>query len=346
MFGTNESLVAADTDGRFDLYLRASGTTSLVSTGTGSFNGAFDAFFRDLSTDGKRVIFETAEQLETSDTDLFPDIYERVGGATYRLSTGASGGNTSQVAVFDGASADATRVFFQTGEPLDGTDTDTQTDLYQATVGAPYARPKAATAVLVPLVPSYVACTTPNRAHSPTSFNFASCNPPIPETTRLQVGTPDANSAPAKSVSQVKLATVLGDPATPADEADIKITADINDVYTKPSTTPLTDYNGEVGVRFGLQITDKLNGSVPQDSATTVDTVGGFTVPCVATPDSTVGATCTVTTTADTLIPGMIKEGARTMWQLGQVSVNDGGADGVALTDPNATFMRQGIFVP
>jgi hypothetical protein len=53
-----------------------------------------------------------------------------------------------------------------------------------------------------------------------------------------------------------------------------------------------------------------------------------------------------LSTTADTLVPGMVKEGARTMWQLGQIYVTDGGADGQALTEPNATFMRQGIFVP
>jgi hypothetical protein len=346
VFGTNESLVAADTDGRFDLYSRTGGTTSLVSMGSGSFNGSNDAFFRDLSTDGKRVIFETIEQLETSDTDLFPDVYERFANATTRLSTGASGGNGGTLSVFSGASDDATRVFFQTGEQLESVDTDSQTDAYQAAVNVGYARPKAATPLNVPLVPSYQSCTTTNRAHAP-SLNYSSCSPPVQETARLQVGTPDANLTAVKSVNSLKFVTQLGNTSTPADEADVTIVADINDVYTKPpNTAPLVDYTGEIGVRVGLQITDKSNGSVPQDPGTVSEFVSGFTVPCVATPDTSTGASCFLSTTADTLVPGMVKESARTMWQLGQIFVADGGADNVALTDPNSVFMRQGIFVP
>lgn len=346
VFGTNESLVAADTDGRFDLYQRSGGTTTLVSTGSGSFNGSFDAYFRDLSSDGKRVIFETAEPLESSDTDMFPDVYERYSNATTRISTGASGGNGGQISVFTGASDDATRVFFQTGEQLDAADTDSQSDVYQAAVTSGYARPKAATPLVVPLVPSYQNCATTNRAHAP-MLSYASCNPPVQETTRLQVGTPDANQTPVKSVSTVKFVTEIGNPSTPADEADVAIVADVNDVYTKPpNTAPLVDYTGEVGVRVDLQITDKSNGSVPQDPGTATNFLAGFTVPCVATADTTAGASCVLSTTADTLVPGMVKEGARTMWQLGQVFVTDGGADNQALTDPNSVFMRQGIFVP
>ena len=43
---------------------------------------------------------------------------------------------------------------------------------------------------------------------------------------------------------------------------------------------------------------------------------------------------------------GTIKEGRRSIWQLGQVKVNDGGADGVASTTPNTLFAAQGVFVP
>jgi hypothetical protein len=345
VFGTNESLVAADTDGRFDLYQRSGGVTTLVSTGSGSFNGSSDAYFRDLSTDGKRVIFETIEQLETSDTDLFPDVYERYANATTRLSTGASGGNDGQVSVYLGASDDATRVFFQTGEKLDAVDTDTQSDVYQAAVTSGYARPKGATPLEIPLVPSYQSCTTTNRVHAPT-LSYSSCAPPAQETTRVQVGTPDANVAPAKSVSRVRFTTVVGNTATQADEADVGILAEINDVYNKPNSSPLTDYAGEVGVRVPLQVTDRSNGAVPQDPGTVTEFLAGFTVPCVATAATDTGASCVLSTTADTLLPGMVKEGARTMWQLGQMYVTDGGPDNVALTDPNTVFMRQGIFVP
>jgi len=45
-------------------------------------------------------------------------------------------------------------------------------------------------------------------------------------------------------------------------------------------------------------------------------------------------------------MPGAVKETQRTIWELGQMQVNDGGPDGNAATEPNAPFARQGIFVP
>ncbi len=46
-------------------------------------------------------------------------------------------------------------------------------------------------------------------------------------------------------------------------------------------------------------------------------------------------------------MPGTIKEGKRAIWQIGQVAVFDGGADGLASTGGgNTLFARQGIFVP
>ena len=45
-------------------------------------------------------------------------------------------------------------------------------------------------------------------------------------------------------------------------------------------------------------------------------------------------------------VPGSVPEGKRSVWQFGQVSVNDGGADGLASTGPNTVFAKQGIFIP
>jgi hypothetical protein len=71
------------------------------------------------------------------------------------------------------------------------------------------------------------------------------------------------------------------------------------------------------------------------------------TVPCAATGDTTVGSTCSVNTTADAVLgAGAIQEGKRSIWQLGQARVNDGGADGLASTTPNGLFAVQGVLVP
>ena len=50
--------------------------------------------------------------------------------------------------------------------------------------------------------------------------------------------------------------------------------------------------------------------------------------------------------TADAVTPGSVPEGKRSIWELGQVQVFDGGPDGVASTPGNSLFAVQGVFVP
>ena len=42
----------------------------------------------------------------------------------------------------------------------------------------------------------------------------------------------------------------------------------------------------------------------------------------------------------------MVTEIKRTIWQLGDVRIYDGGPDGQASTQDNTLFLRQGVFVP
>ena len=72
-------------------------------------------------------------------------------------------------------------------------------------------------------------------------------------------------------------------------------------------------------------------------------------VPCAATTDTTVGSTCSVQTTANTVVPGMIPVSHQRMISgLGQIKVTDGGPDGNPDTNPseNTLFLDQGVFVP
>ena len=208
-----------------------------------------------------------------------------------------------------------------------------------------YARPKGATPFKASLVPAYKPCTAPNRTHGP-SLAFPLCNPPAMASDELTLGTPEVNAKPARGGGYVEYATVTGNPATPADEADVQITFELQDVYDQQT---LTDYTGELGVRTALRITDKLNTPHPggPGAATVSDTTLGATVSCVANPDTTQGATCNLLTSADAIAPGAVTEGKRAVWSLGQVQVDDGGADGNADTPAdNTLFMVQGVFVP
>jgi hypothetical protein len=107
----------------------------IVSTGTAGGSGPFDASFRDVSADGSRVWFETAERLVSADTDTSQDVYERSGGTTALVSTGPAGGNGVFGSTYVGSSQDGSHVFFTTREQLVSADTDTSQDLYERSGG-------------------------------------------------------------------------------------------------------------------------------------------------------------------------------------------------------------------
>ena len=142
----------------------------------------------------------------------------------------------------------------------------------------------------VSLVPAYNQCTSPNRTHGPPDFPGGSnpdgsCNPPAQTSGQLTVGTPDANGAAANSVGSVRMSVINGNPATTADEADVRYKVSITDVRCKPTqpagcNAPRADYTGQLQVETGLRITDRYNG--PSEVGTGQDTSFGVTVPCTA----------------------------------------------------------------
>jgi Tol biopolymer transport system component len=205
-----------------------------------------------------------------------------------------------------------------------------------------YARPKGAASEWISLVPAYKPCTAPNSTHG-TPLAAPSCDPPVPVSDHLTVGTADSNGRPTKATSQLLVEVQVGNAATPEDEADAKLTFFAKDVRNK---SDLSDYTGELQGRQSLRLTDKANG-YGGASATAQDLAYSFTVPCAATTDTTIGSECNLATTADTLVPGTVKEGKRAIWELGQLQVFDGGSDGLASTSAgNTLFEVQGIFVP
>jgi fermentation-respiration switch protein FrsA (DUF1100 family) len=205
-----------------------------------------------------------------------------------------------------------------------------------------YARPKGATPMRLALVPAYQECTAPNDTHG-APLAFGSCNPPGLTSTNLTVGTFDANGQAANSIGYVRYDTLLGDPTTPADEADVAVTMSLSDVR---QTSDLADYAGELKETTSLRITDRASGPTTDESATVQDVPYPVTVPCATTPDPATGSTCSIATTVDAITPGAAQEGKRAIWELGQVQVLDGGPDGLVSTADNSLFAVQGVFVP
>jgi hypothetical protein len=86
---------------------------------------------RNLSADGRRVVFEADGRLAPEDGNGEKDVYLWEDGALHLVSSGQSGVPSRLI----GASADLDDIFFVTDEPLVGGDLDDQFDVYDARVG-------------------------------------------------------------------------------------------------------------------------------------------------------------------------------------------------------------------
>ena len=207
-----------------------------------------------------------------------------------------------------------------------------------------YPRPKAASPTSVSLVPAYTECAGPaiNMTHGP-PLAFPSCSSPNPTSDFLTAGTPDVNGEAPAFTGSVKYLVQPGNPGTPADDADVAVTVSLTDVRNQGG---LTDYTGELQARASVRITDRANGAGSNEGATVQDVPLPVTVPCTATAGEP-GASCSVSTTMDAVMPGAVPEGKRSVWELGQIEVHDGGPDGLAGTPSgNTLFAKQGLFVP
>jgi hypothetical protein len=212
-----------------------------------------------------------------------------------------------------------------------------------------YARPQSATPSTVRLVPAFEPCIGGASTHA-APLAAPSCSPPQQTSDYLTVGTPDANGKPAVAAGRLGMTVVGESPINlgNGDQADVVLEASFTDVRNQGS---LTDYTGELRFVPTLRITDRFNGPpggpAQREPATTVEVPLPITVPCMATVDAA-GATCNLTTGADAVAGGnLAREAQRAVWELGQIRVYDGGADGDAdTTGDNTLFAVQGTFAP
>jgi len=202
-----------------------------------------------------------------------------------------------------------------------------------------YVRPLGATPFMTALVPAFKACNAPNALHGP-PLDRPSCNPPVLQSGYLTVGTDDANGHLAESTGMVRLDVIAGSRATAADEADLRVRVRMTDVRRRPANA---DYQGELALDLSLRMTDK--DAVAVEGLTTQPGTLRATVPCSTTPGPE-GSTCELLTSIDAVMPGLVSEGRRAVWELGKVRVFDGGSDNAAATEPNFLFATQGVFVP
>lgn len=212
-----------------------------------------------------------------------------------------------------------------------------------------YDRPASATPLSVSLVPalrqtiSSTQCSArggTNSTHGP-PLNFLSCNPPgyVPGTA--------ARIGPLGSGSG-SFTAVTGDPATPADEADISLALNLTDVQNRATGA---DYapnaaGPDVSLVAKLRLSDTFNGHVRRWAATAEDFQ--FLVPanCTVTASSATGSTCAASTTADAVTPGAVLEQRAAVFQVFRVRVDDSGSNGIRGDADDRSFAQQGIYIP
>src|SRR6185312_10487640 len=112
------------------------------------------------------------------------------------------------------------------------------------------------------------------------------CSGPDQASPNLTVGTPDANGEQANSLGSVLLRTVVGDPNTAANEADVNMAISLGDVRDQGT---LADYTGELQEVTTLRITDRGSSPSGNVGATVQDLPIPVTVPCTATVATNTG---------------------------------------------------------
>jgi hypothetical protein len=131
--------------------------------------------------------------------------------------------------------------------------------------------------------------------------------------------------------------------STNGDQADIGIDVRISDIRRQ---SDLLDYMGELQLVLTARMTDRLNGYYQNDPATATDVPLSLPVPCTSTTNTGIGSSCNLSTTLESVLPGTVTEGKRSIWELTNLEVRDGGADGDADTVPNTVFLKTGLFTP
>jgi hypothetical protein len=223
---------------------------------------------------------------------------------------------------------------------------------------ATHDHPQSATPIHISYVPNFrqtisaTQCTA--RGGSPSTHGaplaLGSCNPPA-----FAAGT-QAHSG-VKATSGADITVIAGDTdPTNGDGADVTLVGSATDVRGTSATGPDYDPNpsgADVTSLAKIRISDHFNTTGAMACSSTTSCPGtvqdlDFTVPtaCVATADTTIGSTCSVSTSADTVVPDVTKENKQSIVQVFRLKAKDAGANGIPGDTDDRDSTMQGIYIP
>jgi Tol biopolymer transport system component len=209
--------------------------------------------------------------------------------------------------------------------------------------------PRAASRITVSLVPffrqtiSTTQCASRGGAVSThgAPLSLTSCNPPgFSPGTQAHFG--------SQAAGTIQGLVVPGDLMTAADEADVTITTNLTDIRAASKTGADYDPNpggADASLIFKLRLSDTYNGGSLTDPATSDDYDFSTPVTCTATGGSQ-GSTCAVASSADSVMPGVVREGASMVLQVYGLRIFDSGPNGVRSDADDRMFAFQGVYVP
>lgn len=252
---------------------------------------------------------------------------------------------------------------------------------------AEHARPKAATPLAFRLVPAFNACggSVPAGMTHGAPLAVPSCSPPTQTSAYLTAAAPDRaapynTAADGTGLISLKVTCLLPGTTTqvtganasppcndPGDQIDVKVTSTSTGVRCVGVSGGCVGganalYDGKVLGASSIRISDHYNNIVPNPpgvdcSDTTSCAATAIDLPFTVGAQCTAGA-CNYVTSADLTVPGVVLEGKRAVVGLGQINVQDAGANGnlaggVACPptcaqegDGNAVAYTQGLFIP
>jgi glucose/arabinose dehydrogenase len=210
-----------------------------------------------------------------------------------------------------------------------------------------YDTPAGASPISVSLVPAFRQTVSETQCSARGGLNGThgaplsapSCNPP-----QYRPGA-TAHIGPGGSGAAM-LTAVPGDPATSANEADLALSLRLSDVRSAAGGDYQAAASGpDVALAAGLRLSDDVNGPLRALEATVRDLELPLRAECAPSADTSMGSTCSATSTMNAIAPGAMIEERDSVIQVFKVYVEDAGVDGSLGSADDRPFAQQGFFV-